>query len=128
MFSIQLKKIRENAGYSSQQSFADAFGVAQSTVGGWEAGKREPNFATIIKLADFFDVTIDYLLGKEKNNTPAEVDKRVDNGIKLTDCEIRLIHLFRKLDVRNQSATFSFINSLYETQPGEKANLAPKEA
>lgn len=62
MFSIQLKKLREGAGLS-QQAFADKFGVAQSTVGGWEAGKREPNFQTIIRLADFFHVTTDELLG-----------------------------------------------------------------
>ena len=63
MFSIRLKELREKNGYSSQQSFADKFGVAQSTVGGWESGKREPNYSTTIKLAAFFGVTIDELLG-----------------------------------------------------------------
>lgn len=63
MFSVRLKSLRENAGFKSQQSFADAFGVAQSTVGNWEAGKREPNYATTICLADFFKVTVDYLIG-----------------------------------------------------------------
>ena len=72
MFSLQLKKIRENAGYSSQQSFADAFGVAQSTVGGWEAGKREPNFATTIRLAKFFSVSVDELLGNNVSK-PANI-------------------------------------------------------
>lgn len=62
MFQTKLRELREAAGYSSQQSFADAFGVAQSTVGGWEAGKREPNYATTIRLARFFGVTIDTLL------------------------------------------------------------------
>ena len=62
IFQIRLKNLREKAGYS-QYSFADAFGVAQSTVGNWEAGKREPNFETIQRLAAFFGVTVDYLLG-----------------------------------------------------------------
>lgn len=44
-------------------AFAQKIGVAQSTVAGWEAGKREPNFQTLMKLADFFHVSIDYLLG-----------------------------------------------------------------
>ena len=57
-----------------------------------------------------------------------EAGKRGDGGLNLSDREIYLIHLFRKLDERNQAATFSFINSLYETQPGEKANPAPKQA
>lgn len=64
MFRIRLKELREQAGYS-QYSFADKFGVAQSTVGSWEAGKREPNFNTMQRLADFFGVSVDYLLGRE---------------------------------------------------------------
>lgn len=64
MFRIRLKELRERAGYS-QYSFADKFGVAQSTVGSWEAGKREPNFDTMKRLADFFCVSVDYLLGRE---------------------------------------------------------------
>ena len=63
MFSVRLKELRERNGYTSQQSFADKFGVAQSTVGGWESGKREPNYSTTIKLANFFGVTIDELIG-----------------------------------------------------------------
>lgn len=71
MFRTRLRELRENAGYKSQQAFADAFGVAQSTVGGWEAGKREPNYATTLKLANFFHVSVDYLLGQSDHpNTP----------------------------------------------------------
>ena len=64
IFRLRIRELRESAGYKSQQSFADAFGIAQSTVGGWEAGKREPNYETTSRLADFFDVSVDYLLGR----------------------------------------------------------------
>ena len=64
MFRIRLKELREKAGYS-QYSFADAFGISQSTIGNWEAGKREPNFDTMQRLADFFGVSVDYLLGRD---------------------------------------------------------------
>lgn len=77
MFRIRLKELRENAGYS-QYSFADAFGVAQSTVGNWEAGKREPNFETTQKLADFFGVTVDYLLGREDDTKKAPVEAEAE--------------------------------------------------
>ena len=47
MFRTKIRTLREAAGYKSQQSFADAFGVAQSTVGGWESKlkleERDPN-------------------------------------------------------------------------------------
>lgn len=65
MFPSILKKLRKESGYKSQQAFADAFGVAQSTVGMWEVGKREPNHETTIRLAKFFNVSTDYLLGNE---------------------------------------------------------------
>lgn len=63
MFRTRIREFRESSGFNSQASFAKAFGVAQSTVGGWEAGVREPNFDTLIRLAKFFNTTTDSLLG-----------------------------------------------------------------
>ena len=68
MFQTRLKELREAAGFKSQQAFADVFGVAQSTVGGWEAGKREPNYETTIRLAKFFGVSVDSLINDEKGD------------------------------------------------------------
>lgn len=38
--------------------------MAVRTYQNYEGGQREPNFSTLIALADFFDVTTDYLLGR----------------------------------------------------------------
>lgn len=65
MFQIVLKQLRENAGYS-QASFAKAFGSKQSTVAKWETGDREPDFSTTQRIADFFNVSVDYLLGRDE--------------------------------------------------------------
>ena len=54
MFEKRLRALREEQGFQSQQSLADALGVAQSTVANWECGRREPNYETTRKLADFF--------------------------------------------------------------------------
>lgn len=72
MFQTKLKMLREAAGYKSQQAFANVFGVAQSTVGNWEAGKREPDFETIRRLATFFNVPVDFLIGDEDDSTYIE--------------------------------------------------------
>ena len=76
-FGLRLKEARELRGYKSQQSFADAFGVAQSTVGNWEAAAREPNFETMMRLANFLNVSVDYLLGltAEKEGPLAEISE-----------------------------------------------------
>lgn len=68
MFQTKLRELREAAGYKSQQAFADAFGVAQSTVGGWESGKREPNYETIVRLSAFLGVPVGYLLTTERQD------------------------------------------------------------
>lgn len=46
----------------SQKELGELFNVSQHTISRWENGEREPDFATLCKLADFFDVTIDYLI------------------------------------------------------------------
>ena len=76
MFSIKLKELREKAGFS-QQALANKIGVSQSTIGMWESGKREPNFETTSKLADFFNCSTDYLLGK--SDVPTSLDEQLAN-------------------------------------------------
>ncbi|MGK4178854.1 helix-turn-helix domain-containing protein [Lapidilactobacillus dextrinicus] len=49
----------------SQQKLAETMSVSQSTVGMWESNKRNINNEDLVKLADLFDVTTDYLLGRQ---------------------------------------------------------------
>lgn len=65
MFRIKLKELREKKGIS-QYRLADELKLSQSAIGNWEAGKREPDFATIQRIADYFGVTVDYILGREE--------------------------------------------------------------
>lgn len=85
MFQIRLKELREKAGYS-QQGFADAFGTKQSIVGNWEAGAREPKFEVMQKLADFFDVSVDYLLGRNDTLKPS---KETETKKEVSDDDIK---------------------------------------
>lgn len=64
MFSERLKQLRMARGITQVQ-FAREFNVANGTIAMWETGKREPDFATTIRIATFFQVSIDYLLGNE---------------------------------------------------------------
>ena len=49
----------------SQQKLAEAIGVSQKAIDYWERGVNEPKASYIVRLADFFEVTCDYLLGRE---------------------------------------------------------------
>lgn len=64
-FSKRLMLLRQKLGLS-QEELAKRLGVSRSAVSLWELGKRSPDIPTINLLADFFDVTTDYLLGRDK--------------------------------------------------------------
>ena len=64
MLNKQLKKLRHQKKLTQQQ-VADCLHVSTSTYGLWEQGRNEPDVETLKQLADFFDVTIDYLVGRE---------------------------------------------------------------
>ena len=61
---MSLKEIRKKLGYS-QNEIALKLGVHNTTYGNWELGKTEPDIKNLIKLADFYNVTIDELVGRE---------------------------------------------------------------
>lgn len=48
----------------TQQDLADWLGIERSTYGKYETGDSEPNFDTICRLSDFFDVSVEYLMGR----------------------------------------------------------------
>lgn len=73
----RLKKLRSQKKITQQQ-LADIFGVDRSTVASWEIDRREPDNYTIQKLADFFDTTTDYLLGRTDNPNPYHKEKQPD--------------------------------------------------
>ena len=66
MFARTLKRLRKGHGLTQQQ-LADKLFVDCSSVTKWETGKANPDFEKQQKLADFFNVSIDYLFGRELN-------------------------------------------------------------
>ena len=64
MFATRLKELRIEKGITQQQ-LADVLKVDRTTVMKWENGERETNFAMLVKIADYFHESIDYLLGRE---------------------------------------------------------------
>lgn len=61
-FAERLKELRKANGYS-QKELAHKLSVTNSSICDWERQRSEPNLATVIKLAKFFDCSCDYLLG-----------------------------------------------------------------
>ncbi len=63
IFKDNLKSLRLEKNLS-RKAFADILNVSERLIGYWENGDRECNFDMLIKIANFFDVTLDFLLGR----------------------------------------------------------------
>ena len=62
-FYLRLSEIRK-ARKKTQAACAECIGVSTRSYQYYEAGDREPNIKSLIALADFFDVSMDYLTGR----------------------------------------------------------------
>ena len=80
MLSLILKELRSRKNIT-QSDLASALGVSLGAVGNWESNKRMPDYETLKKLADYFDVSIDYLLGRETKKAPGVQDNGGSNVI-----------------------------------------------
>lgn len=65
-----LKELRIAAG-KLQKDVASALGIDRTTYVKYEKGSNEPNFDMVSAIADYFGVTVDYLLGREDPRTPS---------------------------------------------------------
>lgn len=63
---MRLKLLRKQK-HMSQLSLAMKLNTTQMSINRYETGKREPDLKTLILIADFFDVSIDYLLERTDN-------------------------------------------------------------
>lgn len=60
----RIRQLRKERGLSITK-LAEKIGVSYQSLRRYEVGEREPNMQFLIKLANFFDVTVDYLIGRE---------------------------------------------------------------
>ena len=63
---MKLKEIRKAKGIS-QLKLALDLNMSQNTICRYETGEREPGINELIKIADYFNISIDYLLGRTEN-------------------------------------------------------------
>ncbi len=134
IFSLRLKELRSKAGLKGRE-LAEITGIDHDNLKKYESGANIPKFDTMIKLADFFGVSVDYLLGREevyafeaeryaeKNNgafvlrTPESVYVTQKNDMgdlsdvsKLTDLEIMLIRKLRHLSGEDRNDVIDYIS------------------
>ncbi|MBP3441592.1 MAG: helix-turn-helix transcriptional regulator [Clostridia bacterium] len=68
MLNVRIKELR-TAHNLTQVEFANKLSVAKQTVSNWENNNIQPSIDMLIKIADYFGVTTDYLLGRNNDNS-----------------------------------------------------------
>ena len=78
-------------------------GLAESTISQYETGKRQPDNETLLKLGEYFNTSVDYLLGSTRTNENAPTLTQKDER----DIEKRLQNTIEELESLQDGLTFS---------------------
>lgn len=120
----RLKSLRKNMQLTGEE-FGAKMNVSKPTVSLWESDKRTPNAEMLQKIANFFDVSVDYLLIGKPNTTNdsyyydtevAELAEQIKN-----DPELRiLLDAKRNLSKQDMKAIINITKSLLQRERGDE--------
>jgi transcriptional regulator with XRE-family HTH domain len=99
MFGERLRFLREEKEFTQQQ-IAEAIGSTQQKISNYENETVEPDCQTLVKLADFFETTVDFILGRTKqragigmyaalNELPVEAVKEAETFLEFVKYKYR---------------------------------------
>lgn len=113
MFDDRLACLRKAKGISMRQC-ANELGIPYTTYVSYEKNERDPKSEQLIELADYFNVSIDYLLGRTKEQ---KVNKEVANNLVLTKHEEQVLTSYRnKTEMQNAVDTLLNVQNLIEVK------------
>ena len=130
-----LKKSRESKGFTQNQ-VAEILGISDGTYKNYEQGKREPNGDMIVKLANLYNVTTDYLLGRDDTSpNPVEMlsnDKLeqslIDGYFKLPkEVRIKILEMIVEAVERTQQEKTPKIDVTYSKIYADEGGVSKKE-
>ena len=100
-----LKDLRKNQNLTQFQ-LSQALKIGQATIAGYENGSREPHINSLIAYANFFECSVDYLLGREDDL--GNITIHTEKPAPLPQDEQTLLNNFRKLpeDLRHRAAVY----------------------
>lgn len=108
---LRLKQLRENRNLS-QQYLADVMFTSQTSIYNYENGVVEPTIDMLKRLADFFDVSVDYLIGHSDNPKRVEITR----GYQLNAEEAKHIEMYKQLSPMLKEA----FNTIFKSFISEK--------
>ncbi|WP_439391142.1 helix-turn-helix domain-containing protein [Bacillus velezensis] len=90
----RLKWARKKSGYSNQDVPAEKIGLTGKTLSNYERDYRSPDPETLKKLAELYDVSTDFLVGKEEKHKPkSKLDQTINEAIEQLKNEETLLFM-----------------------------------
>lgn len=116
----RLKELRAAAGLT-QQDVAKFLGVERSTYVKYERGNSDPPTPTLIRLADYFGVSVDYIIGHNPSQASVMLPK-------ISKDDISLLEKFHSLDCMAQARILNSLEFEYKSIPQENVKSSGSTA
>ena len=117
---MRLLELREERNLT-QNDIAEAINTSRTNIGRWEKGLNEPPASLIISLADFFEVSTDFLLGRSDDFGNINVKKE---SPELTSEDLELLNDFHLLPSTLKAQAQEYVHYLAERQKTIKKEKA----
>lgn len=110
----RIRELREQRNLK-QVELAKAINVRQNTLSTWETGRYEPDLEMLTRLANYFDVSVDYLLGRESKDplkrwaAKQKEEAATQESDGPADDDARLLRLLTKADPDLKKAMIEFL-------------------
>ena len=104
---VRLLELRSEKALS-QREIAKLLNISQGTYNNWENGKTEPSIEDLIELSRFFKVSVDYLIGNQKDEVSINLDKEEVSSLR------KVYRSIQKLDEDGLSALSVIIEKMVE--------------
>lgn len=105
-FGERLTDLRVSAGYAKRNEFADKLGIPSTTLRNYETDAREPGHTFLKQVSEFFNVSVDYLLGLTD-------DKEILSPFRLKTTEYTHIEKYRTLDPHGKDMVDTVLDKEY---------------
>ncbi len=113
---MRIKEMRNELNLT-QIELAKAINTSQRNVGRWENEENEPTSSFLIALADFFQCSVDYLLGRSDDFGNVTVSGVA--GEQLLDEEKELLRIYRSIDSELQHRALGYMRRLFDVGKDE---------
>lgn len=108
----RIKELREAKGVG-QKEFAIDMGVAQPTVSNWETGQKEPSTKNAKRIAEYFNVSVDYLLGvsDDSDQQKKPIEANVPDELLNSPIKLEALSVFSSLSAEDQQLFIELMRS-----------------